>query len=293
MNKKILILLAIIMLVPLLSFSQKNNENFIQIKGSDTLVNCAQMLAEDFMQSQPEIFVAITGGGSGVGIASLLNKTCDIATASRDISAKEIEMAAKNGVTAQEHKIAYDGIAVIINNSNPVKKLTIDQLNKIYTGKITNWQELGGKNLKIILLSREVNSGTHVYFKEEVIRLGKKDSQEEFASSVLLLPSSQAIIEETRQNEAAIGYLGMGYICPQITVLEISNDNKNYYSPNIKNVIEKKYPLSRALFMYTNGEPKNKIKTFLNYVFSTQGQTIVKKSGFVPLTLNTTDVKEN
>ncbi|MCX5636690.1 MAG: substrate-binding domain-containing protein, partial [Planctomycetota bacterium] len=146
------------------------------------------------------IFVAVTGGGSGIGIASLINKTCDIATASREMKPKEIEIAQKRGVFPKEFVVAYDGVAVIVNNSNPVGKLTIEDLHRIFTGKATNWKEFGGKDLQIVTLSREVSSGTHIYFKEEVVRLGKKGSTEEFSSGTLLLTSSQAIVEEVRRS---------------------------------------------------------------------------------------------
>jgi phosphate transport system substrate-binding protein len=267
---------------PAIVFAQKNS-NILQIKGSDTMVNAAQKLAEEFMKIHPEIYVAVTGGGSGVGIASLINKTCSVATASREIKPKEIETAKKNGVDPKIIVVAHDGVAILVNKNNPVTKLTIQQLHEIYTSKITNWKDLGGKDAKILVLSREVSSGTHVYFKEEVLQMGNKESKEEFPSSVLLMSSSQAIVEEVAQNENAIGYLGMGYVSAKTKSIELSKDNTNYYLPDVANVLAQKYPLSRPLYMFTDGEPKGNIKTFIDYVLSSDGQKQFKETGFVPL----------
>lgn len=264
---------------------------FIQIKGSDTIVNAAQMLAEEFMKDYSYVYIAVTGGGSGVGIASLINKTCDIATSSREIKKKEIDTALKEGVVVSEHIAAYDGVAIIVHPDNPVSKLTIKQLHDIYTGKITNWQQLGGVDAKIVVLSREVSSGTHLYFKEEVVQLGDKQNKEEFAREVLLISSSQAIVEEVIQNKTAIGYLGMGYVSPKIKTIDLSKDDVNFYPATIDNVLQKKYPLSRSLLMYTNGEPKGITKLFMDFVYSAKGQEQFREAGFVPMAVS--DVKKD
>jgi phosphate transport system substrate-binding protein len=255
---------------------------FIQVKGSDTIVNAAQMVSEEFMKQYPQVFVAITGGGSGVGIASLINKTCDVATASREMKPKEIEIAQKHGVNPIEWTVAYDGVALIVNKDNPVDKLTIEQLHKIFTGEATNWTEFGGKDLSIVTLSREVSSGTHMYFKEEVVQLGKKDNKDEFSDTTLLLTSSQAIVEEVVNNEAAIGYLGMGYVSDRVKALMIAKDNQ-YYAPDINNVMQKKYPLSRGLYFYTNGEPNGVTKLFVDFALGPDGQKQFSEAGFVPI----------
>ena len=255
---------------------------FIQIKGSDTIVNAAQKVAEEFMKEYPHIFVAVTGGGSGVGIASLINKTCDVATASREIKAKEIELANKRGIYPKEFVVAYDGVAVIVNNNNPINKLTIKELHNIFTGKVTSWKELGGKDLPIVTLSREVSSGTHLYFKEEVVQLGLKNSTEEFSRETLLLTSSQAIVEEVVNNEAAIGYLGMGYVSDRTKPLNIDKDG-NFYPPDVNNVIKKTYPLSRPLYFFTNGEPEGLTKLFIDFTLSPKGQQQFIETGFVPI----------
>ena len=252
--------------------------NTIQIKGSDTMVNLGQAWAEEFMKKNPKAMVAVTGGGSGTGIAAVINGTCDIAETSRKMTKKEIEMAKKNGIKPVEHIIALDGIVVVAHPSNPVTKLTIEQLAGIFTGKTTDWKELGAKPGKIIILSREVNSGTHIYFKEHV--LGNK----EYAPTALLMPSSQAIADEVAQNPSAIGYYGMGYISKKQKVIAVAkNKDSGYTNPSLANVKNGKYPVSRPLFMYTNGAPKGLTKNFIDFIMSKQGQEIVKKLDFVPV----------
>lgn len=255
---------------------------FIQVKGSDTVVNAAQKVAEEFMKEYPHVFVAVTGGGSGVGIASLINKTCDVATTSREMKPKEREMAEKRGVFPKEFAVAYDGVAVIVSKDNPVDKLTIEDLHRIFTGKATNWKEFGGEDLHIVTLSREVSSGTHIYFKEEVVHLGKKDSQEEFSPQTLLLTSSQAIVEEVAANDEAIGYLGMGYVSDRTKALLVAKGG-DFYPPDVNNVIKKTYPLSRPLHFYTNGEPNGVTKLFIDFTLSPKGQQQFIETGFVPI----------
>jgi phosphate transport system substrate-binding protein len=175
-------------------------------------------------------------------------------------------------------------LAVVVNRSNPVSKLTIDQLGGIFTGKITNWKELGGRDKKIVILSREVNSGTHVYFKEHVLRRGDLSGKEEFAPGALLLSSSQAIADEIAQNSDAIGYYGMGYISSKQKAIMIAKDEKSEYeSPTIENVINGKYPISRPLLIYTNGQPQGLVKKFVDFCLSKEGQDIVTATDFVPI----------
>jgi phosphate transport system substrate-binding protein len=255
---------------------------FIQVKGSDTIVNAAQKIAEEFMKDYPHIFVAVTGGGSGVGIASLINKTCDVATASREMKPKEKELAENRGVSPREFTVAHDGVAVIVNKDNPVNRLTIENLHRIFTGKATNWKDFGGKDISIVTLSREVSSGTHMYFKEEVVQLGKKDNREEFSPQTLLLTSSQAIVEEVAANEAAVGYLGMGYVSDRTKPLLVAKNNE-FYPPDVNNVLKKTYPLSRPLYFYTNGEPQGIIKIFIDFTLSHKGQQQFIETGFVPI----------
>jgi phosphate transport system substrate-binding protein len=263
----------------------KRSSEGIQLKGSDTMVNANQKVAEEFRKTNPQVLVSIGGGGSGVGIAALMNSSCDIAAASRDMKPQEIQQARSRGVEPKETIVAYDGVAFIVNNKNPVSKLTIAQLHDIFTGKITNWKDVGGSDMEISTISREVSSGTHEYVKEEVIQLGKKDSKDEFRPKTLLLSSSQAIVEEVVTNEGAIGYLGMGYVSGRTKSIEVSRDGLNYFTPTVETVMSRKYPLSRPLYYYTNGEPKGTVKQFVDFALSPAGQEQFKVTGFVPLAL--------
>jgi len=259
-------------------------KNSIQIKGSDTMVNLGQAWAEKYMQNNPAEFIAVTGGGSGTGISSLISGTCDIAMSSRNIKGKEISLAKQKGINPYEIKIALDGLAVVVSPKNPVGKLTMDQLAQIFTGKITNWKEVGGQDLKIVILSREVNSGTHVYFKEHVLRKCDPNSKEEFAPGALLLSSSQAIADEVAQNPSAIGYYGMGYISSKQKPVFVAKDEKSEYeAPAIENVVNGKYPISRPLLLYTNNQPQGIVKKFVDFCLSKEGQDIVLKTDFVPI----------
>lgn len=262
----------------------KTNAQSIQIKGSDTMVNLGQAWAERYIQEHPESFVAVTGGGSGTGIAALISGTSDITATSRSIKDKEIQQAKKNGVEPKEFTVALDGLVVVVNINNPVSKLTVDQIADIFIGKIENWKEVGGKDLPIVILSREVNSGTHVYFREHVLKRGDSKRNEEFSDGALLMSSSQAIADEIAQNENAIGYYGMGYINKTQKFLSIARDNTSpYVDPTVQNVIDNTYYISRPLLMYTNGEPKGLVKDFLSFILSKEGQDIVRDIDFVPV----------
>ncbi len=259
-------------------------EKMIQIKGSDTIVNLSQAWAEAFMTENPQVSLAVTGGGSGTGIAALINGTTDIANASRKIKKKELDDAQKSGYYPEEFKVAIDALAVIVNPANPVKELTIDQLSGIFTGKITNWNEVGGKNEKILVLSRERNSGTHVYFLENVLRKGNEKGPEQFAPAVLMLPSSEAIINETSTSESAIGYDGLGYVTPKVKTIAVAAKNGDpFIQPSKETATNRTYPIWRFLYMYTGFKPRGEIKAFIDFALSKKGQKIVEEMGFVPL----------
>jgi len=257
----------------------------IQNKGSDTIVNIALAWAEAYREVDPSVSIAVTGGGSGTGIASLINGTVDIANASRSMKEGEIEDARSNGIEPVEHVIAIDALAVIVNIDNPVSELSIDQLADIFTGRITSWSEVGGNDARIILVSRETNSGTHVYFLEEVVRRGEKDNSDIFAPQTLLMPSSVGITSEVRRNPNAIGYDGLGYVDPlHEKVLSVAvNSDSPYVAPSAMTAKEGTYPLSRDLYMYTAGEPDGAIAEYLSWILSPSGQKIVEDLGFVPL----------
>jgi len=248
------------------------------------MVNLVQAWAEQFMMKHPETLIAVTGGGSGTGIAALLSATCDIAQSSRKMKDKEFKEAENKGIQPKEFVVALDGLAVTVNPKNPVNQLTIDQLADIFNGKIKNWKEVGGEDRPIVLLSREVNSGTHVYFKEHVLRKGDAKRKDEFAKSALLMPSSQAIADEIAQNPNAIGYYGMGYTNPTQKFLAIGESRKGpFYYPTIENVKTLHYYISRPLLLYTNGEPQGLIKDFIDFALSAEGQEIVRQIDFVPI----------
>ena len=256
----------------------------IENKGSDTLVNLALAWAEAYMQLYPEVRISVTGGGSGTGIAALINGTVDIANASREMKPEEIAAARANGYEPMEFVVARDAIAVVVHPSNPVEGLTLQQLSDTYTGKILNWRELGGEDRPIVLLSRESNSGTYVYFLEQVIRLGDPKSDLLFSPDTLLMPSSEGISAEVRQNPNAIGYDGLGYVTPDQKMLKIAADSRGpYVLPSAETVNQGLYPIARPLYMYTIGEPTGQIARYLDWVRH-EGQTLVRQLGFVPLT---------
>ncbi len=262
----------------------KESANAIQIKGSDTMVNLSQAWAEEFMKENPNVSIAVTGGGSGTGIAALINGTTDIANASRQIKKKEIDDAQKGGYYPEEFKVAIDALAVIVNPANPVKELTFDQLSGIFTGKITNWNEVGGKNEKILALSRDRNSGTHMYFLENVLRKGNANGPEQFAPSTLMLPSSEAIINETSTSESAIGYDGLGYMTPKVKTIAVAKKSGDaFIQPSKETAMNKTYPIWRYLYMYTGFKPRGEKKAFIDFVLSEKGQKIVDVMDFVPL----------
>ena len=264
--------------------SNTSNAKYIENKGSDTIVNLALAWAEKYQAEHSDVRISVTGGGSGTGIASLINKTVDIANASRQIKPEEVDEAKSNGVDPVEHIIARDAIVVIVNPENPVKELTLQQISDIYSGKINNWSEIGGEDRPIVRLSRETNSGTHVYFLETVLRLGKKDDKTLFSTDTLLLPSSEGIIAEIRQNPNAIGYDGLGYVPKDLKMIAIAKETGGaYILPAIKSVNDKTYPIARDLYMYTNGEPTGVVKEYLDWILSPEAQQIVADLGFVPV----------
>jgi phosphate transport system substrate-binding protein len=259
---------------------------YINNTGSDTMVNLALAWAERYHQNSPETNLAVTGGGSGTGIASLINKTTDIANASRRIKDEEIDNAESNGISPTEFIVARDAIAVIVNPDNPVEELTLQQLSDIYSGKINNWNEVGGEDRTIVRLSRETNSGTHVYFLEQVLRLGEKENKTLFAQNTLLLPSSEVIGGEIRENPNAIGYDGLGYVTPDMKVIAVSDsrsEDAQFIFPSAETVNNGTYPIARDLYMYTAGEPTGTTKQYMEWIFSNEAQEIVTDLGFVPI----------
>jgi phosphate transport system substrate-binding protein len=227
--------------------------------------------------------LSVTGGGSGTGIAAMINGTVDIANASRDMKQEEVEAAQANGISPVEFVVARDAIAVVVHPSNPVDGLTLQQISDIYTMKVTNWSQVGGEDRPIVLLSRESNSGTYVYFLENVIQLGEKESDLLFAPDTLLMPSSEGISAEVRQNPNAIGYDGLGYVTDDQKMVAVARDaDSSYVLPSVATVNDGSYPISRPLYMYTAGEPTGQVAAYMDWLLS-DGQTLVSELGFVPL----------
>ena len=278
-------LLAILALMGLglISCSKKSNESgamqrYLTVKGSDTMVHLASNWAEAFMKANPEYEVSVTGGGSG--IAALINGTTDVCIASRNIKPEEITLANQKGVNPIEHTVARDGIAVILNPGNPVKELTIEQIGKIYTGAYTNWSQVGGPDMGIVVNSRESSSGTYVFFQEHVLK--KKD----YAASANLMPSNAAIVQAVSQDQWSIGYVGLGYAAGAADKVKILAVKKDAATPGVQAseeaVVSGDYPIARGLYIYTNGEAKGLVKSYLDFVLSPQGQEIVTQTGEGP-----------
>ena len=245
----------------------------IVIKGSTTVLPVAQGTLEAFMKANPGVQMSLSGGGSGEGIKALIDKTADIATSSREIKPKEIELAKSKGVHPVAHIVAYDAIIPVVHPKNKVKNLTVDQLGQIYQGNITNWKEVGGDDLKIVVISRDSSSGTFESWDHFVMKKAKVTPKAQ------MLASNGALVTAVAKNKYAIAYLGIGYLNKSVKPLQV-----NGITASIQTAMSKEYPFSRELYMYTNGEPQNAVAKYLAFVKSTQGQKVVAKEGFVPLT---------
>jgi phosphate transport system substrate-binding protein len=288
---RILVFLLLVSLILLSACKQRTDtlnadesQRAIQNKGSDTLLNLALAWAEAYRQVDSSVSIAITGGGTGTGIAALINHTADIANASRPMKDEEITAARANGIDPVEFPVAIDALAILVHPTNPVSELTLDQLSEMFTGRITNWNEVGGNDAPVVLLSRETNSGTHVYFLEVVVRKGDRENPDIFAPQTLLMPSSVGITSEIRRNPNAIGYDGLGYVTEHEKVVAVAHDsNSPYVLPSAETAANGSYPLARDLFMYTAGEPAGAIGRYLDWIRGPEGQTVVTQLGFVPL----------
>ncbi|MCX7597888.1 MAG: phosphate ABC transporter substrate-binding protein [Armatimonadetes bacterium] len=256
----------------------------VVIKGSDTMVGLGQRWAEAFVKSHQHILVSVTGGGSGTGIAALVEGTCDIAQASREIKKDELEKAVAAGRRCVERVVAWDGVAVIVNPANPVSKVTLEQLSDLFQGKITNWRELGGPDAPVVLLARETSSGTHAFFKKRVLQLGGKRKGADYAAAAILSTSSQTIHDEVASNPNAIGYVGLAYIEEDVKALAVAETPDGpFVPPTVETVMNRTYPISRPLYVYADGEPEGATKEFLDFALSPLGQSLVTDMGFVPV----------
>jgi phosphate transport system substrate-binding protein len=244
----------------------------IVIKGSTTVLPVAQVTLEAYMKSNPGANISLSGGGSGEGIKALIDNSTDIANSSREIKPKETDLAKSKGVNPVEVPVAIDAIVPIVNPRNPVKNLSIDQLNQIYQGKITNWKEVGGENLEIVVISRDSSSGTFEAWGELVMKGAKVSPRAQ------LQASNGAIVQAVSKNKYALGYIGLGYLDKTVRGLTV-----NGVEASAKTALSKEYPVSRFLYMYTNGEPKGETAKFIKFVLSPEGQKLIAKEGFVPL----------
>jgi phosphate transport system substrate-binding protein len=257
----------------------------IQNKGSDTLVNVAQAWAEAYPEVNPDVAVAVSGGGSGTGIAAMINGTVDIANASRKMKAKEMELAKKNGQSPVEHVVGYDALAVFLHKDNPVKSMSLAQLKDIYgrDPKVKKWSDMGitvpGCKDKIVVVSRQNNSGTYVYFKETV--LGKKGR---YRQGTLDMHGSKDVVDLVEKTPCAIGYSGLAYATDHLKMVCVATDGADAcVSPSVATASDRSYPIARPLFMYTNGEPRGAIKGYMDWIQSDAGQCILMKKGYAPV----------
>jgi phosphate transport system substrate-binding protein len=260
------------------------DRKLLQNKGSDTLVNVAQAWAEAYKGVDPSTAIAVTGGGSGVGISALINKTVDLANSSREMKAKEIEQAKAKGVNPVAHVVGHDALAVIVHKSNPLKEIKLEQLAEIYgeTGKIDKWSQLNVKvpgcdSDEIIRFSRQSNSGTYGYFKEAILKEGEyKDNAKE-------ANGSKQLIDSVATTPCGIGYDGLAYVTPEVGALCVLNKEGKCIPPTTEGALSGTYPIARPLFMYTDGEPQGKTKTYLEWIKSDQGQCLIEKKGYAPI----------
>lgn len=249
-----------------------------KIKGSDTVLPLSQAEVEAYMKKDPKASIAVTGGGSGVGISAILSGTTDIAQSSRVMKMDEKLKMQEAGKAFKEVIIAYDALAVIVNPANPVNQLTREQLEAIYTGKISNWKEVGGEDAKIVVYSRETSSGTYEFFKDHV--MNKKN----FSAGALLMPATGAIVQSVSQTKGAIGYVGLAYIEKTIKPLKVSYDKgKTFVAPKVESAMDKTYPITRPLYYYYLTSQEKTLSPFVNFILSPEGQKIVMTSGYVPL----------
>jgi phosphate transport system substrate-binding protein len=258
-----------------------------KIIGSNTVTPLSSIWAENFMKANNKVSIAVSGPGSGVGIASLIDGTTDICQASRMIKSSEIEQAEANGVEPYEIQVASDALSVIVNPANPVSALTIAQLSAIYTNKITNWKEVGGNDAAIVAIARDTNSGTHAFFKEHVVQmdgLPTKDTTLEYGGKVLFLPSTEEGVSQVAGNPNAIFYAGLGYVNDTVKALAIQKTTDDpTVKPSVDTALNGTYPVSRPLLYYTDGAPTGVIKAYIDYCLSAEGQQVVLDNGFVPL----------
>jgi phosphate transport system substrate-binding protein len=284
MHSKLLLAGSLLAAIGLLTSAAQARE-LIQNKGSDTLVNVAQAWAEAYPEVNPDVAVAVSGGGSGTGIAAMINGTVDIANASRKMKDKEIKLADEHGHHPVEHVVGYDALAVFIHPDNPVKSMSLEQLKDIYgrDPKVRKWSEMGitvpGCDDEIVVVSRQNNSGTYAYFKDTV--LGKKGK---YRQGTLDMHGSKDVVDLVENTPCAIGYSGLAYATDHVKMVCIATEaGGDCVNPSVKTASDRSYPIARPLFMYTNGEPKGAIKGYMDWILSDAGQCILLNKGYAPV----------
>jgi len=264
----------------------------ITVKGSDTMVNLSQKWAEVYMQKNSDISIQVTGGGSGTGVAALLNATTNIANSSRELKENELQEASQRGITPKVYEVALDGIAIIVHLDNPVSSLTVQQVADIFTGKIKNWKEVGGKNSPITLYGRENSSGTYEFFREHVLGKNERGIQNDYATNTQVLQGTAALGEAIARDVKGIGYGGVGYFAERkdIKIIGIKKDKDSEIvypakdgKVNYDDVWSGKYSVSRYLYCFTDGKPKTEVQAFLDFIVSNEGQELVKQMEYIPL----------
>ena len=274
---KVVLCLVILALAGCGGANGPETRNSITVKGSDTMVILGQRWAEVYMNEYPDIQVQVTGGGSGTGIAALINGGTDICQASRSMKEKEKEMVRnRHQQDVKETPVALDGIAIYVHEDSPIQSLSIAQLKGIYTGQITNWRDSGGEDAKIIAYSRENNSGTYVFFKEHVM------DKEDFARDIQTLPGTAAVVNAVSKDIHSIGYGGIAY-SSGVNAVAVKGDSGEACLPSLETVRTGEYPLARQLFFYTIGEPEGRIKAFIDWTLGAEGQKICETVGYYPL----------
>ena len=296
-QKYFYLLTTFLVITPILFMGCKKKEGgeektIISIKGSDTMVNLAQKWAEVYMQKNPNVSIQVTGGGSGTGIAALLNGTTDLADASREMKEDEIETAKQKGITPVVYDVALDGIAVIVHPGNKVDNLTIKQLGDIFSGKITNWKQLGGADMPITLYGRENSSGTYEFFKEHVLGKDESGRQIDYSPTTQVLQGTAALGEAVARDVKGIGYGGVGYFAERkdVKILHLKKDaDSPAISPsdngkvNYDAIWNGTYSISRYLYCYTNGKATGELKNYIDFILSPEGQKIVESMEYIPL----------
>ena len=287
MKKSLLLLPVVGLLITAIVLAGCSGGTSINIIGSNTVTPLSSVWAEDYMEANPDVSIAVSGPGSGVGIAALIDGTTDICQASRKIKNSEVDQAQDNGVNPYEIQVATDALSVVVHPDNPVSELTIEQLSDIYTNKVTNWQEVGGNNAPIVAIARDTNSGTHVFFKEHVVQMSglpSEDTSLEYGNQVLFLPSTKEGVNEVAKNVNAIFYPGLGYVTDDVKPLGVKRTGEDTaVYPSVETALDGTYPIARPLLYYTDGAPTGVIKDYIDYCLSAEGQEKVLEVGYVPL----------